>query len=534
MSLIVTRRNLARLPSGFGIDLFSRTVSLMTSSVTVIGAASCAILYVSFWAVALLQNQGLIHTNLPIPVADGAIIKRSHLELQLQSVAAADKDQRAHLLAEAQTAPSLNATVAISPLTLDIQATAPADLWVLDSQGNGTGVEPLSGLALLQISDTSYSGRATNPQLVSIPHAIGSYRLRLVGSATGSYVLTVRLMANGDTDNAVQYVGAGQVFEDTILQATITVNLEGNQPQLSVSDVDVLMTETVPDSSMDALPVTNGGIEPAAVMRLKPPAKLPLPIPLPGVIQPLDTPSWSSTEPVMLASITSDAAVPTSATPADIGNVDSMALSSGDAPAMASANNGSPPGGSSAALSPANSGPNEPAPSSTIVAPSSGDPQPTIFPVAAATDPPSSSISSAPSDPTSSSSPPASTAPTQSGNPQSTATPTLTPTPTTMATLSPSASSTAGSSSTPTPSSSGSGSPSPASTSSPISASTPTGSPSSPSRPSSGSGTTAGNASSGVGSSSAGPPSTSHSTTQSSPQQPDHGHSHLSTSQHDH
>ncbi len=253
-------------------------ITLASSRGLSIAAASCAALYCVLLALALLQNRGVIDSRLPIPVMDSAIIRRSHAELRPEAVTTADVAHRTQLLSQARS--GSGSEVAAPLLTLEIEATPPARLWIVDSQGSEIGANPFSGL-VMSLMDASYSGEASPQQRVAIGAAEGEYRIFLVGIDSGNYILRVRLMADGDLDHAVQYGGGGHVFRDTLLRATARVALNGRQPQLTVSSIEVVKAADIPvaaDGQTDDGPVQ----DPQAIVRLGPSARLPLP--LPGVV----------------------------------------------------------------------------------------------------------------------------------------------------------------------------------------------------------------------------------------------------------
>lgn len=225
-----------------------RLLDIVTSRSVVVVCTSCAVLYAAFWVVAVLQTNGIIHTALPIPVADAVVLRRSGARLQSAAFTTQQSEQRDQALAKSQVAPDNASAVApTSALTLEIQSAPPVDLWVTDDQGGQVGTNPDNGLVRLQLASASYSGKGSDPQLVSIPHAAGQYHIQLFGAGDGNFQLTVRVFRDQDVDHAVQFSGSGEVFQDTLLETLANVGQQDDGvPTLDVSPVQVLVAGNVP------------------------------------------------------------------------------------------------------------------------------------------------------------------------------------------------------------------------------------------------------------------------------------------------
>lgn len=83
---------------------------------------------------------------------------------------------------------------------LKMSVHSPANLFVTDSQGRSIGTNPDTGQVVNQIPDAFYSGPSTEPQVIMIPDPIdGTYNIILVGTATGSYALTIEYITAEQT-----------------------------------------------------------------------------------------------------------------------------------------------------------------------------------------------------------------------------------------------------------------------------------------------------------------------------------------------
>jgi len=267
--------------------LGGRIVDFLTARSVVVISTTCAVLYGAFWFVGVLQANGMISTALPIAVADDVILRRSGA--QLHSAAGLNPEQQAErerTLASAQTASNKPADDAASPVTLEVQTAPPVDLWVFDDSGNGAGTNPETGLVRLQIPGAAYSGKGTSPQLVSIPHAEGTYHIQLIGRGTGHFDLHVRSFLGDDVSNATEYAGSGDVFLDTLLQtdATVGANDDGT-PKLDVTSVGVVLAGDVPTPSLSPSVAPSPDSQVAAVEASPPPA-VPVLAPAPVAVRP--------------------------------------------------------------------------------------------------------------------------------------------------------------------------------------------------------------------------------------------------------
>lgn len=236
--------------------LGSRLLGLVTSRFVVVVSTTCAILYAGVWLVGLLQVNGLVSTFLPFAVSDSVILQRSGASLRPASVGASELTQRQQALAGAKTAPGGGvAAPSKAPMTLEIQASAPVNLWVMNNQHQAIGVNPQTGLVRLEIPGAKYSGAGRDPQIVSIPHASGVYQVQLIGTGAGQFELRVRAFRGSDVRNATEYVGKGEVFPDTVLQtqAVISAKKDGS-PNLQVAAVHVLLAGASPSASSSASP----------------------------------------------------------------------------------------------------------------------------------------------------------------------------------------------------------------------------------------------------------------------------------------
>jgi hypothetical protein len=291
-------------------------------------STTCAVLYAALWGIGLLQTNGLIATGLPIPVADAVILRRSGAQLRPASLASNEAAVRDQALANAQQAPGAGpgpaADAAQSPVTLELQAPAPVHLWVLDSAGHATGTNPETGLVQLQLDGSRYSGKGSDPELVSIPNAAGVYRVQLGAERYGQFELRVRAFVGDDVEHARVYAGSGEIFPNSLLETQATISFEDSagQAQLAVAPVQVVLASPdapaspspapAPESSAESLvagvqaspdasaagvaappappparaPAAAPSQSPPAVFRPQPVANLPIPLPLPQLPPP--------------------------------------------------------------------------------------------------------------------------------------------------------------------------------------------------------------------------------------------------------
>lgn len=81
-----------------------------------------------------------------------------------------------------------------------ISVHSPVNLYVTDPQGLSIGTNPNTGELVNEVPDAFYSGPGTEPQVVMIPDPInGTYSIVLVGTATGSYTLTIEYITSEQT-----------------------------------------------------------------------------------------------------------------------------------------------------------------------------------------------------------------------------------------------------------------------------------------------------------------------------------------------
>lgn len=74
---------------------------------------------------------------------------------------------------------------------ITITAACPVNLWVTDPYRRHVGTNPETGEAVIEIPRATYSGPNTEPQVIWIPHPEESYKITVVGTAFGTYTLTV-------------------------------------------------------------------------------------------------------------------------------------------------------------------------------------------------------------------------------------------------------------------------------------------------------------------------------------------------------
>jgi hypothetical protein len=237
--------------------LGQHALAIVTSRSVVVVSTTCAILYSGLWVVGVLQANGLVSTPLPIAVGDAVILRRSGAQLRQAAVGPAEILSRQQGLAVAQRATGPASDTRDSRITLEIQTSPPLQLWVIDSADEGTGTNPESGLVRLQVPESAYSGKGSDPQLVSIPHASGTFRIQLTSTQNGHFDLRVRAFVDEDVDHATAYAGSGEIFQNTVLesQALVAFNQEGGQAQLDVTPVRVLLAPDAGGGSPSPAPV---------------------------------------------------------------------------------------------------------------------------------------------------------------------------------------------------------------------------------------------------------------------------------------
>lgn len=357
-------------------------LNLLTSRSVVIVSTTCAVIYAGVWIAALLQSNGLINANLPVPVSDQVVLQRGGGEMRQSAVDERDKEQRERGLAQSQTAPPGTAGPGSpSALTLEIQTGPPASLWVIDERGGEIGTNPDTGLVRLQIRNASYSGRGTDPQLVSIPDASGTYRIQLLGTANGSFSIRVRVFPGDDLNQAVQYTGTGEIFTDTLLETGAQVSLEADgKPQLLVTPVHVLVVGAAPPApaAAEAPPVVVQDVGAADIAGTVPPPATPQvilgapvvpPAPRPGA----PPPPTRSFLPARTSAVYVPPALPSSEPAAPDSSLPSPAVAPPSAPAapFTAVNPPSAPAPSAATAAPTSvpsSGTTAPAPQDTSAA----------------------------------------------------------------------------------------------------------------------------------------------------------------------
>ena len=100
---------------------------------------------------------------------------------------------------------------------------SPVDLHAYDPLGRHVGINYTTGIVDLEIPDASYSGLGTEPQIISIVHPMaGTYRVELVGRATGSYTLTIEGVVGTTTVYSESYPGTINPGELYASKATVS------------------------------------------------------------------------------------------------------------------------------------------------------------------------------------------------------------------------------------------------------------------------------------------------------------------------
>ncbi|HLG73763.1 MAG TPA: hypothetical protein VK009_25370 [Chloroflexota bacterium] len=223
--------------------LGNRLIALISSRSVVVVSTTCAILYSGLWVVGMLQANGLVSTALPISVADEVILRRSGARLGQATPSPSELQQRERALASAQRAADSDSSGSSPDVTLEVQTSPPVELWVLDSSDQATGVSPETQLVRLQLPGSAYSGKGSNPQLVSIPHAGGQYRVQLWSTQNTHFELRVRAFSNGHVDSAREYAGQGEVFQNSVLESLVTISADSSadDPTLDVGPAQVLL-----------------------------------------------------------------------------------------------------------------------------------------------------------------------------------------------------------------------------------------------------------------------------------------------------
>jgi len=107
--------------------------------------------------------------------------------------------------------------------SLNFVVESPVDLHVYDPLGRHVGINYTTGLVDLEIPDASYSGLGTEPQIISIAHPMaGTYRVELVGRATGVYTLTIEGVVDTTTVHSESYSGTINPGELYVSEATVS------------------------------------------------------------------------------------------------------------------------------------------------------------------------------------------------------------------------------------------------------------------------------------------------------------------------
>jgi len=128
-------------------------------------------------------------------------------------------------------------TAVSDPVVLRIQCALPAELWVTNARGQSVGLNPVTHLVRMEISRASYSGHGTDPQLLTLPNASGTYRVTLVGLSSGMTQVAIQASRPGDLAHVSRFSGgapiaAGQQLSDTVRVTPTT----SSTPGLSVTN----------------------------------------------------------------------------------------------------------------------------------------------------------------------------------------------------------------------------------------------------------------------------------------------------------
>lgn len=102
--------------------------------------------------------------------------------------------------------------MALAGYGMTVTAASPVNLWITDSLDRHVGSDPQTGEIVNEIPGATYSGPGTEPQVVWIPNPEGAYDVNVVGTASGTYTLTVtninQLTQTGSVD-----VGTADSYE---------------------------------------------------------------------------------------------------------------------------------------------------------------------------------------------------------------------------------------------------------------------------------------------------------------------------------
>jgi len=115
--------------------------------------------------------------------------------------------------------PSIN----FSPL-IEFYLCSPADLYITDPLGRHVGVDPSTGQVINEISGTAYTGAGSEPQVIAIPDPLdGNYEVLLIGRATGTYSLTIKLVTLQET---IDQTCKGDIKEGETCYYTASVSVK--------------------------------------------------------------------------------------------------------------------------------------------------------------------------------------------------------------------------------------------------------------------------------------------------------------------
>ncbi len=143
---------------------------------------------------------------------------------------------------------ALESKVTVSGTGLYVKVDSPADLHINDPEGRHVGINYITGEVEIEIPGASYSGPATEPQVIIIPNPMaGNYRIELVGREHGNYTLTIEGRVNNETVYSRSFEGSIDVREKKDLNAIIsaiagpiTIDIPDTIPPDAITDLTII------------------------------------------------------------------------------------------------------------------------------------------------------------------------------------------------------------------------------------------------------------------------------------------------------
>ena len=147
--------------------------------------------------------------------------------------------------------------------TLTVVGHSPITILVTDRLGRRVGFDPTTSSIVNEIKGATYTGPASEPQTTTLPVPADTYGIKLVGTGTGTYSLTISISNGPNTSEA--YFSGRVVLGETVLVTldtqtlifTVTTSSSSSTTTTSTSSSSTTSTSTTTSTGSN-IPFTSG------------------------------------------------------------------------------------------------------------------------------------------------------------------------------------------------------------------------------------------------------------------------------------